>query len=180
MIKLIGFLFILTLGVLAHFFFDWSRHQKIFALLTAVNESTWEHIKLALGPSFLWMVIEAHLVELNNNFLLSQLVSLLAIIIFIPACYYSYYIIFKRSILVLNIIGFSFSIALGQAFSYLVYNYGNVSPLGCYFSFLGVIAIFIAYLTFTYYPPKNFLFKDPLTNKYGLDAHMDLKEIKKK
>lgn len=176
MIELVGFFFILILGTLSHFFYEWSGHKKILALFFAVNESTWEHIKLALGPTFLWMLIEIPFLELNNNFLLSKLVCLSTVIIFIPVFYYTYRAIFKRNIFFLNILEFIIAIALGQTLSYIVYNSTIVSPVICYMSFILLITILITYLTCTYYPPKNFLFQDPINKKYGIDAHMDFNE----
>lgn len=173
MIELVGFFFILILGTLSHFFYEWSGHKKIFALFFAVNESTWEHIKLALGPTFLWMLIEIPFLKLNNNFLLSKLVCLLTLIIFIPAFYYAYRAIFKKNIFFLNILGFIIAIALGQTLSYIIYNSTLVPSIICYMSFLLIMVILITYLTCTYYPPKNFLFEDPINKKYGIDAHMD-------
>ncbi len=173
MIELFGFFFILILGTLSHFFYEWSGHKKIFALFSSVNESTWEHIKLALGPTYLWILIEIPFIELNTNFLLSKLVCLLTIILFIPLFYYIYRAIFKRSIAFLNIIEFILAIALGQTLSYIVFNAPPVSPIVCYISLILINIIFILYLIWTYYPPKNFLFQDPTNKKYGIKAHID-------
>lgn len=173
MIELCGFLFILILGTLSHFFYEWSGHKKICALFFAVNESTWEHIKLAIGPTFIWMLIEIPFIELNSNFLFSKLVSLLTMIVFIPAFYYAYRPIFKKSILFLNIVEFFIAIALGQLLSYNVYNLMEISSNINFVSIPLIIIIFITYMTFTFRPPKNFLFQDPINKKYGTNAHMD-------
>jgi hypothetical protein len=179
MIELFGFFFIMTFGTLSHFFYEWSGHNKIFAIFFAVNESTWEHIKLAMGPTFLLMLIEIPFLELNNNFLLAKLVSLITIILFIPTFFYTYRAILKRNIFALNILEFVLAIALSQTLSYIVFNATPVSPIICYMSLILIDVILIFYLTFTYFPPKNFIFKDPINNKYGIDAHMDFDEYKK-
>lgn len=180
MIEIFGFFFILILGTLSHFFYEWSGHKKIFALFFAVNESTWEHIKLVLGPTFLWMIIETPFLKLNNNFILSKLVCLLTMIIFIPVFYYTYRAIFKKNIFFLNILEFIFAISLGQTLSYVVYNYITVSPIISYISFILINVILILYLTCTYYAPKIFLFRDPINNKYGIEAHMDFDKKRNK
>ena len=54
---------------------------------------------------------------------------------------------------------------------YLDYNY-----VGFNLNFIGVFGIFLillAYFTWTYYPPKCFLFKDPLLNSYGLETKVE-------
>jgi hypothetical protein len=148
-------------------------------LFFAVNESTWEHIKLVLGPTFLWIIIEIFFVGISNNFLFSKSISLLIMIIFIPVFYYSYRAIFKKSIFFLNILEFIIAIALGQYLSYIIYNSIEVSSIMYYISIIIISIIFIAYMIFTYYPPKNFLFEDPINKKYGINAHMDFNKKNK-
>lgn len=48
----IGFIVISIVGTLLHFLYEMSGHNKIVAIFAAVNESTWEHIKIALTPTF--------------------------------------------------------------------------------------------------------------------------------
>jgi hypothetical protein len=178
MIELFDFFFIMTFGTLSHFFYEWSGHKKILAAFFAVNESTWEHIKLAIGPTFVWILIEIPFLDLNNNFLLAKLVSLVTMVLFIPVFFYTYRAILKRNVFALNILEFPLAIALGQTLSYIVYNATPVSSIICYISLLLIDAILIVYLVFTYFPPKNFLFRDPINKKYGIDAHMDFNEYK--
>lgn len=43
---LAGFLTVSALGTLAHFAYEWSGKQLLAGAFCAVNESTWEHMKL--------------------------------------------------------------------------------------------------------------------------------------
>ena len=54
----IRFLFISILGVLLHFTYEWSDQNRIVGLFSAVNESTWEHLKLLFFPMLLLTLIE--------------------------------------------------------------------------------------------------------------------------
>ena len=54
----IGFFFVLILGTLLHFSFAWLREAPVAGLFSAVNESTWEHMKLLFFPSFLYFLWE--------------------------------------------------------------------------------------------------------------------------
>lgn len=49
-----GFLFTSVLGTLSHFFYDWSGRNPLAALISPVNESIWEHMKLLFFPALLW------------------------------------------------------------------------------------------------------------------------------
>lgn len=37
-------------GVLLHFCFDWSGRRRLLAVFAPVNESVWEHLKMAYWP----------------------------------------------------------------------------------------------------------------------------------
>ena len=41
------------IGTVLHFLYDISNHNKVVGLFSAVNESTWEYIKIALIPTLL-------------------------------------------------------------------------------------------------------------------------------
>lgn len=53
-----GIGFVLVLGTLSHFFFDWSGENRLVGIFAAVNESTWEHLKLLFFPALLFWVSE--------------------------------------------------------------------------------------------------------------------------
>src|SRR5690625_180398 len=44
-------------GSLLHFTFDWTGHNRLAAIFSAVNESYWEHIKIAIWPVVLLQII---------------------------------------------------------------------------------------------------------------------------
>mgnify|MGYP000497216402 CR=1 FL=1 len=48
--ELAGFLFTAAVGALLHFVYQWSGSSTLAAAFSAVNESTWEHMKLLFFP----------------------------------------------------------------------------------------------------------------------------------
>ena len=52
------FFFISILGVLLHFTYEWSNDNPAVGLFSAVNESTWEHLKLIFFPMLLLTTME--------------------------------------------------------------------------------------------------------------------------
>lgn len=54
---IIGAIITSILGVISHFLYEWSGENKFVALFCAVNESTWEHLKLLFFPFLLWIII---------------------------------------------------------------------------------------------------------------------------
>ena len=69
---LISFLVISIVGTLLHFVYEWSNHNKIVSLFAAVNESTWEHIKIALTPMFLWGLYDGYVYGFSPNYFLAK------------------------------------------------------------------------------------------------------------
>ena len=91
----IGFIVISIVGTLLHFLYEISGHNKVVAIFAAVNESTWEHIKIALTPTFLWSLLDGFKYGTNPNYFIAKSASLLIIVFLIPIIFYSsYYIIF--------------------------------------------------------------------------------------
>ena len=98
----LSFIVISVVGTLFHFLYDWSNHNKIIGLFAAVNESTWEHIKIALTPTLLWGVIDGLLYGMNPNYFLAKSMSLLAMIFLIPILFYLYSAILKKHVLIIG------------------------------------------------------------------------------
>lgn len=170
-IYIIGVLFISIIGTLLHFTYDFSKHNKIVAIFSAVNESTWEHIKMALTASLIWMIVELIYFASDNTYYLAKDISLLTIIIIIPLIFYSYQKITKKPVLVIDILSFFIAIILSQLFGYLVLQIDFIPKYLQIISYVLLIIISIIYLLFTFFPPKHFIFLDPLTKKYGIKGH---------
>ena len=51
-----GFLFTALAGTLLHFLYDWVPNP-LTALVSGVNESVWEHMKLLFVPVFLYLAV---------------------------------------------------------------------------------------------------------------------------
>lgn len=53
-----GLFAVILLGNTLHFVYDWTGQARWAAFISAVNESTWEHMKLLFVPWFLWTIAE--------------------------------------------------------------------------------------------------------------------------
>ena len=79
--SILGFFFISIVGTLSHFVYEWSQNNSTVGALFAVNESTWEHLKIAIIPAFIWLIITLLIGKERNNFFIANLLSFLTIII---------------------------------------------------------------------------------------------------
>lgn len=71
--EIIGTAFIIFLGSAFHFTYELSGRLAVVGAFSAVNESVWEHLKLAFWPSLIWLLIEyLPIKKLTNNFFESK------------------------------------------------------------------------------------------------------------
>ena len=168
----LGIIGIILTGTLLHFLYEFSHHNKFVALFAAVNESVWEHIKIAMTPTFIWAIILGFHYGWNAQLLVGLALCLSVIIVMIPALFYLYTAFTKKSILVVDIICFCITIFCSELVFFHFINYYYPLPSFCVIAsiFLLVIDIMI-YLSFTFFPPSVLFFKDPISKQYGLRGH---------
>ena len=162
-----------AIGTLAHFLYDLTHHNRIIGLFSAVNESTWEHIKIALTAALIWGLLDGFLYGPDPNYFLAKLISLLVIAIVIPAIFYFYRLFTHKSILLVDISLFYIAILLGQLSFYGILVAPDIPYIFQYLSCISLFIFFGCYMTLTLAPLKTFIFKDPITGKYGFRAHHD-------
>ncbi len=158
------------IGSLLHFTYDWSGHNKFVAVFAAVNESTWEHIKLALSGLFVCTLVDLWFLGNNPNYWLARSLSFLTPIIVIPILFYGYRAIFKvKSCLPADISIFIVAAFLSTLVFITFLNTSSISGFNEIISILTSIIIIAAYLLLTRFPiHHNFLFQDPITHTYGI------------
>lgn len=68
-IEVLNTIFILILGTLLHFTFEWSNNNLLVGTFSSVNESTWEHLKLLFFPTLITALVGHFYLKLNPNYL---------------------------------------------------------------------------------------------------------------
>ena len=139
------------------------------APFSAVNESVWEHLKIAVLPIMLWTFIEFITLKFRrDNLWTSLFVKIITAMLSITFLYYLYSFIFKPHNLVINLIIFYFSILISQILGYKVITGRRVNIKLEERSKYIVIFIFLLFIIFTFIPPKLNIFKDEVTSTYGV------------
>lgn len=166
---IIGFFVISIIGTLLHFLFKFSGKSMFLAPFSAVNESVWEHLKIAVLPIMLWTFIEFITLKFRrDNLWTSLFVKIITAMLSITFLYYLYSFIFKTHNLVINLIIFYFSILISQILGYKVVTGRRVNLKLEEHSKYIVIFIFLLFIAFTFIPPKLNIFKDEVTSTYGV------------
>ena len=89
--QMMGFLFTSVLGTFLHFLFDLAGGSLPAALVSAVNESIWEHMKLLFYPMVIFAAVEFRFAKpLPDSFWWIKLTGILAGLGLIPVLYYCY------------------------------------------------------------------------------------------
>lgn len=163
------------LGSLLHFLYDWTGPKRFIAVISAVNESYWEHIKIAVWPVFLLQVV---LFACGGwrypSFVPAATIALYAIPVAMIGLVFAYKYFVGRNILWLDIVLFAVVIALSQAiFVDLVLRLdAGVWTIAVTAAFLA--GLVVAFARFTLIPPREpDVFIDPITSEYGLKGHID-------
>ena len=100
----IGTVFTLIAGTLLHFAYDFFNEEDFVAIFSAVNESTWEHLKLLFFPVIIFAIAEYFLYGKNlSNFWTAKVTSLLAGMLSIVVMFYTYTGVIGKNIDLLNI-----------------------------------------------------------------------------
>ena len=161
-------IFTMILGTLLHFTFEWSGNNSFVAAFSAVNESTWEHLKLIFFPMILTTIIGYFYIGKNtSNFLCSKLIGIITAISFTVIFFYTYTGILGANFAFIDISIFFMAVLLGEYITYKLL----LSDFSCnkILSFLLLTILLFCFVFFTYFPPKIGLFKDPVTNDFGIN-----------
>ncbi len=165
---ILSFIFIIVLGTISHFLYEWSNYNKIIGFFVAVNESTWEHIKLALFPALILSIVRLIYVK-NNNLLAGMFISLISMIILIPLLFYGYTFLLGHHNVILDITLFIISVFIGEFLFYKVLSINKSLKIYNIYFIIGIILILTSYSLFTFFPIKSFMFEDPVDHIYGIN-----------
>lgn len=170
--EIAGFLVTAGLGSLLHFVYDWSGGSRLVAVFAAVNESTWEHMKLLFIPFLLFTVAEFVVFsEPLRNFFAVKAASILLGLIAIPALYYTLTGMLGKLPSWVDMSIFFLADALMYFISYRMLTEGRLR--GGAMQLLGFVTLWVllfAFVWFTYRTPHLPLFLDPVSGCYGLET----------
>ena len=155
-----GLTFVAVLGTLLHFLYGWMG-WLILKPFSAVNESTWEHMKILFFPMLIFAFIQYSFVKNDyNNFWCVKTLTILLGVVLIPIIFYTYNGALGKSPAWVDISSFFVSIGIAFAVESKLLNNTNFR---C-FKWLAVIVLVIVafmFIAFTFSPPNLPIFIDP-------------------
>lgn len=168
--QIFSVIFTWILGTILHFLYEWSGDNKIIASFSAVNESTWEHLKLVFFPMLITTIIGFVIIGKDNKkFWCAKTIGIILAMSFIIVFFYTYTGIIGTNFAILDIGSFFVAVILGEYVAYkIMINEEDKQKCNKKIAVIGLICILLCFIIFTYLPPHIGLFKDPISNGYGI------------
>ena len=163
-----GFVFTAIVGAVLHFLYDWTGKKKAAGIFGAVNESTWEHMKLLYFPMLVFGVVEYGFWGAGMaQFWCVKLAGMLFGLALIPALYYTYTGALGVEADWFNITIFFLSVGYAYWLESRLLQKEKCCriPKGAAVAILMLISLL--FTVFTFRTPQIPFFRDPQTGTYG-------------
>jgi hypothetical protein len=166
--QIFSVIFAWILGTILHFTYEWSNKNIVVAAFSAVNESTWEHLKLLFFPMFITTIIGLIYFRKKdkiNNFLCAKTIGIIVALSFVVIFFYTYTGVIGTNFAILDIGSFFVGVFLGEYTAYKLIKKGVLCDNKLA---MILIIIFSLFIIFTYKTPNLGIFKDPVNRSYGI------------
>lgn len=165
-----GAVFAAAAGPLLHFAFAWSGNNALVGVVSAVNESVWEHMKLLAMPVLFFTALQFAVVGRHcPNFPAARGISILAGLAVIPLLFYGYTAVLGGNVMWVDIALFFLADFFLFWLDSMLLRQGRLASNGWRKAgaalLLGILFLFI---WFTFRPPHLGLWRDSVTGGYGI------------
>ena len=160
-------------GFPLHFLYDLTGKLNIIAFFAPVNESIWEHTKLATVPALIWWIISYSIlkkkVDINlTKWVFSTSIAIVSMPVIIVSFYYTYTGALGISYLMLDISSLLFALIVGQSLALHIYNNIITKKIWKHIGIIIIMLLVIFTTIFTFNTPHLPIFKDGPTGAYGI------------
>ena len=166
--QLAGLTFTAVLGTLLHFVYDWTGILSLTPI-SAVNESTWEHMKILFFPMLIFALIQnKFFAKEYKNFWQVKCVGILFGTALIPIFFYTFNGAIGVSPDWFNVLIFFLSAFFAYAIEYVLFRKQWLIGGSSLWAIIILTVFAAAFIVFTYFPPPIPLFQDPISKLYGI------------
>ena len=166
--QLFGFSFASLSGTVLHFLYEWLGKPTWISPFAAVNESTWEHMKLLFWPMLIYTIAESFFFRNYDSFLCVKLRGTLLGLGLIPLIFYTYNGVIGKSPDWINIAIFFIAAAVAFIYETFALTKNSVTCRSKKAATAAFCLLAILFIVFTFKAPTIEIFRDPTTSKYGI------------
>lgn len=163
----IGAIFIIILGSISHFVYAWSDYNDLLALFSAVNESVWEHLKLAFWPGFIFLIVELLIYQKKSNLFFAKMIELVLMPLIIIVSFYTYTGILGFNLLIVDIGTFIMAVIIARIIGYRILIKERTTNFSDFLSLFIIFILAAFFIYFTFNPPRISLFRDSSNGYFG-------------
>ena len=156
------------LGTVLHFVYDFTGQNPISALVSATNESTFEHLKLYFVPALLFAFIERRFRPDREDFWWIKTKSILLGLILIPVIFYTANGAFGKTPDWFNIAIFFLTALITTLYEIRAFHRPERTPPPMFVPVVILSLLGLSFAVFTFLPPDLPLFVDPVNGSRGI------------
>lgn len=164
-----GFLFTSAAGTLLHFLYEWSGKNPVAGVFSAVNESTWEHMKLLFVPLLITALVSMLFGGRCRGSWTAKLAGTLAGLLLSPMLYYGYTGALGIHVTWVDIA--IYYVAAAAAFLLEGHLSAHLAARSSFMQAAAAVvfaALAVLFVWYTFAPPHLPVFQDPITLTYGI------------
>lgn len=165
-------IFIVLVASLLHFLYELTGFQQWAPLFGSVNESTFEHLKLFFWPAFAYALVQhAYTRDKANNFWWAKAAAIIIAPLVLMLAFYFYLgislPIYGRGFLWADIGTGVLGVLAGNIVAYRIMTAPEMGKAFSRAGFAICVVLGAMFITFTYYPPRVFIFENFARYKYS-------------
>ena len=158
-----GFFIVCIAGTVCHYVYQLTGKNIIAGMLTPVNESVWEHLKLLYFPYIIYTLTEYFIYGRKiKGFLFSRVFGVICGMIFIPLMFFLYTSLTGKSFVFIDIMLFIISVIISFAVSLdRIVKERDAFSKRSFAAVVIIISVSLLFFGLTFYPPSTRLFSVP-------------------
>ena len=169
-----SFIWVVLAGSALHFPFELSEFWTPLAFISAVNESVWEHLKMYFWPGLIFALVQyTYTRDVANNYWYAKLASLIVTPLGIIFSFYGYLAIslplYGQGFFVMDLMTMVVGLVLASIVSYKIMVKPPMKRPQKKNILTGYLIMTAMFSTFTFFPPKIFLFENYFGYEYSGD-----------
>lgn len=164
-----GCVLIYGAAVLLHFVYPLSKGAALSIVFGSVNESVWEHTKIFAAPYIGWALLQLCWLKVHfRQYVVAKVIGLYVMAGMIIGSSHLLSLFTEQNIFLLDIAASLIAVLTAQALSYRLETAENRLEEYFYPALMLLTLYYLMFFSFTIFPPKTELFRDPVSGGFGI------------